>query len=210
MTSQRTRDRLVQRLRDRGISHPEVLAAIGSIPRHEFVDEALSTRAYEDTALPIGLGQTISQPYVVALMTEALLSEGKPEMVLEIGTGSGYQAAILSMLVKQVYSVERIGELARQARRLFRQLGMRNIRAKQSDGHVGWAEHAPYPAIIVTAAGAVTPEALLDQLDEGGILVAPVGRPEGQRLLKYTRRGDDFDQQDMGAVSFVPLLPGVR
>jgi len=210
MTSQRTRDRLVQRLRDRGIQNPEVLAAIGSVPRHEFVDEALSTRAYEDTALPIGLGQTISQPYVVALMTEALLSDGKPDTVLEIGTGSGYQAAILSMLVKQVFSVERIGELARQARRLFRQLGLRNIRAKQSDGHVGWTEHAPYPAIIVTAAGAVAPETLFEQLDEGGILVAPVGGPDGQRLLKYTRRGDDLEHQDMGGVSFVPLLPGLR
>ncbi len=209
MTSQRTRDRLVQRLRARGIANEDVLAAIGSVPRHEFVDEALSTRAYEDTALPIGLGQTISQPYVVALMTQALLLNGKPDKVLEIGTGSGYQAAVLSMLVDQVYSVERIDELSRQARRLFRQLGMRNIRAKLSDGRVGWAEHAPYPAIIVTAAGAVKPEALLEQLDEGGVLVAPVGGPTGQRLLKFTRVGSRYEEQDMGGVSFVPLLPGI-
>ncbi len=211
MTSQRTRDRLVSRLRERGISNEEVLTAIGAVPRHLFVDEALSTRAYEDTALPIGLGQTISQPYVVALMTQSLLAReaGKPAKVLEVGTGSGYQAAILSIVVEQVFSVERIDELSRLARRRFRELQYRNIRAKRSDGRVGWEENAPYDGIIVTAAGAVLPETLLDQLGEGGVLIAPVGGSGGQRLIEYTRSGEDMTKRDLGAVSFVPLLPGL-
>lgn len=210
MTSQRTRDRLVKRLRDHGISDERVLDAVAGVPRHLFVDEALGTRAYEDTALPIGRGQTISQPYVVALMTQALLSHGEIKSVLEVGTGSGYQAAILSLVALQVFTVERIDELSRQARRRFRKMGLRNIRAKQGDGYLGWEQNAPYDAIIVTAAAADVPDALFQQLADGGILVAPVG-PRGayQRLVQYVRRGDNFDRQDLGGVAFVPLLPGL-
>ena len=210
MTSQRTRDRLVQRLRDHGINNETVLSAIASVPRHLFIDEALATRAYEDTALPIGLGQTISQPYVVALMTQALMDTQPMTQVLEIGTGSGYQAAVLAQLVKQVFSVERIDELSRSARRRFRQLGIRNIRAKCSDGYAGWEQNAPYDGILVTAAAPAIPQALLMQLRDGGILVAPVGAIGGyQKLMMYTRNGDQFRSTDLGGVSFVPLLTGV-
>ena len=208
MTSQRVRDRLIERLRDTGIRDERVLNAIRTVPRHLFVDEALATRAYEDTALPIGHGQTISQPWVVARMTEALLQEAVPKKVLEIGTGSGYQAAILAALGLEVYTVERIGELLRQARKRFRTLGM-NIRSKHDDGRIGWPEHGPYDAIIVTAAAPALVPALVQQLRVGGVLVAPVGGSSTQSLVRLVRREDGgVDEATLAAVAFVPLLSG--
>ncbi len=209
MTSQRTRDRLIDRLRDKNIQNESVLEVMRSTPRHIFVDEAMATRAYEDTALPIGLGQTISQPYIVARMTEALLDGGPLEKVLEIGTGSGYQTALLSRLVKRVYSVERIEALQQQARLRFQELGLRNIRLKHSDGNWGWDDYAPYDGIIVTAAPAKVPKPLFDQLKVGGRLVIPVGEQEGsQNLLVVTRTEEGFDSKTLDLVSFVPLLGG--
>ena len=208
MTSQRVRDRLTERLRETGITDERVLNAIRTVPRHQFVDEALATRAYEDTALPIGHGQTISQPWVVAKMTEALL-EAAPKTVLEIGTGSGYQAAVLAALGIEVYTVERIGELLRQARKRFRALGL-HVRSKHDDGRIGWPEHAPFDAIIVTAAGPALVEALTLQLAPGGVLVAPVGGSGGQSLLRLRKDADgQIEQQDLGPVVFVPLLSGM-
>lgn len=208
MTSQRVRDRLVQRLRQAGIADERVLAAIGSVPRHLFVDEALAMRAYEDTALPIGHSQTISQPWVVARMTEALLAAGTPRTVLEVGTGSGYQAAVLAALGLEVYTVERIGDLLRLARKRLRQLGL-NVRSKHDDGRAGWPEHAPYDAIIVTAAGPELVAALVEQLAPGGSLVAPVGSAGAQELVQVTRDAQDQLQQvTLAPVMFVPLLPG--
>jgi protein-L-isoaspartate(D-aspartate) O-methyltransferase len=207
MTSQRARDRLVERLRADGIRDPRVLETIRTIPRHLFIDEALASRAYEDTALPIGRGQTISQPWVVAKMTETLL-ESAPAKVLELGTGSGYQAAVLAALVAQVHTVERIDELLRSARRRFRKLGIDNIRSKYDDGRTGWAEHAPFDAILVTAAAESLDPALFAQLAVGGVLIAPVGGAGGQQLLRYRRTEDGVTQEALGAVSFVPLLGG--
>ena len=210
MTSQRTRNRLVDRLRRHGVHDETVLNAIRTVPRHMFVEEALASRAYEDTALPIGAGQTISQPLVVAQMTQELISAGKPpRTVLEVGTGSGYQAAVLAQLIEQVFTIERIDELWRLARRKFRSLGLRNIRTRCLDGHQGWPANAPYDAIMITAAARSVPEALFAQLaEDGGVLVAPVG-PEGRQELRvYCRRGADFQQKGLGDVSFVPLLPG--
>ncbi|MDH3924342.1 MAG: protein-L-isoaspartate(D-aspartate) O-methyltransferase, partial [Xanthomonadales bacterium] len=184
MTSQGTRDRLVQRLRNHGIEDERVLKAIAQIPRHEFVDEALSSRAYEDTALPIGLGQTISQPWVVAKMTEAILDGGSPQKVLEVGTGSGYQAAILASLVGSVFTVERIEELLKLARRRFHKLGLHHVYTRYADGHLGWPSQAPFDGIIVTAAATGIPPELIEQLRVGGVLVAPVERGGMQRLLK--------------------------
>ena len=209
MTGQRARDRLLQRLREQGIADERVLAAIGTLPRHQFIDEALASRAYEDTALPIGRGQTISQPWVVARMTEALIERGLPKRVLEVGTGSGYQAAVLATLGIEVYTVERIDELLRVARRRFRQLGL-DIRSRHDDGQLGWAEHAPFDAVIVTAGGATLADALLEQLAEGGTLVAPVGGASAQRLLRLRKQGGETMQDDLGAVVFVPLLAGVQ
>ena len=212
MTSQRVRDRLVQRLREGGpgtaaIVDENVLDAVRTVPRLLFVDEALASRAYEDTALPIGHGQTISQPWVVARMTEAILAV-QPKKVLEVGTGSGYQAAILAALGLEVYTVERIGELLRQARKRFRTLGM-NVRSKHDDGRAGWAEHGPYDAIVVTAAAPALVEALIGQLRPGGILVAPVGGPSSQSLLELVRREDGgVDERVLAPVVFVPLLSG--
>ena len=209
MTSQRVRDRLVVRLREAGIQDENVLNAIRTVPRHLFVDEALATRAYEDTALPIGHSQTISQPWVVARMTEALLQDAVPKKVLEIGTGSGYQAAILAALGLEVYTVERIGDLLRQARKRLRQLGM-NVRSKHDDGRIGWPEHAPYDAIIVTAAAPALVNALIDQLAVGGYLVAPVGGASSQSLIKLTKRADGgIDEAVLAPVVFVPLLSGM-
>lgn len=208
MTSARTRDRLVRRLKDNGIQDPRVLERIRETPRHLFVDEALATRAYEDTALPIGNGQTISQPFVVAKMTEALLAGGRLEKVLEVGTGCGYQTAVLAPLVDRLYTVERIDALLVKARQRFRELGMRNVRAKHSDGTWGWPEHAPYDGILVTAAPEVLPDSLLEQLADGGRLVIPVGPPRRQDLLLVERHGDEFEKTSLGAVSFVPLLGG--
>ena len=172
MTSARTRDRLITRLREQGIANEQVLERIRAVPRHLFMDEALASRAYEDTALPIGHGQTISQPWVVAKMTEALLETG-PKKVLEIGTGSGYQGAVLAALGLEVFTVERIGDLLRTARKRFRALGL-HVRSKHDDGRIGWPEEAPFDAIIVTAAGAALVDALISQLGPGGVLVAPV------------------------------------
>jgi protein-L-isoaspartate(D-aspartate) O-methyltransferase len=207
MTSQRTRDRMVQRLRTEGIASLRVLAAMGSTPRHLFVDEALASRAYEDTALPIGYGQTISQPYIVARMTELIL-EVEPDKVLEVGTGSGYQAAVLARLVDRVYSTERIEPLATQARQRFRKLGYRNVRVQHSDGSWGWPQFQPFDAIIVTAGAQEIPQALLEQLVTGGRLVMPLGDQGGQSLVCITRTETVFERVDLGAVSFVPLLGG--
>ncbi|WP_445146860.1 protein-L-isoaspartate(D-aspartate) O-methyltransferase [Dyella sp. Tek66A03] len=210
MTSQRARDRLVAKLKEEGIRDQRVIDVIRNVPRHHFIDQALHSRAYENTALPIGHGQTISQPWVVARMTEALLEFGVPQKVLEIGTGSGYQAVVLASVVPQVFTVERIEELLRQARRRFRQLGLGNIRSRHDDGKLGWADEAPFDAIILTAAGDAIPTALLDQLSPTGVLVAPVGSPSNQMLIRM--RGDgqgDFIQEELAAVSFVPLLGGI-
>ena len=207
MTSQRTRDRLIERLREKGIRNERLLEVIRRTPRHLFVDEALSSRAYEDTALPIGFNQTISQPYIVARMTEVLLASS-PQKVLEIGTGSGYQAAVLAQLVPRVYTVERIMALVPLARQRFRDLNLRNVNLKQSDGSWGWPQQAPFDAILVTAAPAEVPQPLLDQLAEGGRLVIPVGTGPGQTLAVITRTPDGFERENLEQVSFVPLVGG--
>ncbi|HEU4669738.1 MAG TPA: protein-L-isoaspartate(D-aspartate) O-methyltransferase [Dyella sp.] len=210
MTSQRARDRLAATLKETGIRDARVIDVIRNLPRHHFIDQALHSRAYENTALPIGHGQTISQPWVVARMTEALLEFGMPQKVLEIGTGSGYQAAVLAALVPQVYTVERIEELLRQARRRFRQLGITNLRSRYDDGKLGWPDEGPFDAVILTAAGDAIPHAILDQMTPTGVLVAPVGSPSSQTLIRM--RGDgqgDFLQEELGPVSFVPLLGGI-
>jgi len=209
MTSARTRERLIQRLVEQGIRDPRVLDRIRNVPRHLFVDEALSSRAYEDTALPIGHGQTISQPYIVARMTEAVTIGGVPDKVLEIGTGCGYQTAVLAPLVGRLYSIERIEGLLDRARESLKLLGIRNVRFKHGDGNEGWPSQAPFDAILVAAATHAVPQKLLEQLGEGGRLVAPVG-PEGrQELLRLTRRGDQYLRERLGLVSFVPLLGGL-
>jgi protein-L-isoaspartate(D-aspartate) O-methyltransferase len=207
MTSQRTRDRLVERLRAKGIHNPHVLEAMRLLPRHMFVDEALASRAYEDDALPIGHKQTISQPYIVARMTEALLAEDNPQKILEVGTGSGYQAALLSCLVKQVYTVERIKPLYLQTKKLFNTLKLRNIRCKLSDGTWGWEGYAPYDAIIVTCAAAEIPTSLIDQLKFGGRLIIPVGEAESsQQLLTLKRTQEGIVKEKLEDVLFVPLV----
>lgn len=215
MTSQRARDRLAAVLQETGIRDPRVIEVIRNLPRHHFIDQALHSRAYENDALPIGHGQTISQPWVVARMTEAVLEhfEGHrnmPRKVLEIGTGSGYQAAVLAALVGEVFTVERIEALLRQARRRFRQLGLTNLRSRYDDGKLGWPDEAPFDAIILTAAGDTIPSRILDQLSPTGVLVAPVGSPSRQNLVRM--RGDgqgDFAMEELGPVSFVPLLGGI-
>jgi len=209
MTSPGTRDRLVRRLRSDRIKSEKVLQAIMQVPRHEFVDEALASRAYEDTALPIGSGQTISQPWIVARMSEALLAGGTLEKVLEVGTGSGYQAAVLSHLVKQVYTVERIKELLKLARRRFHALRLHNIHTRYADGYLGWPTQAPFDGIIVTAASQVIPEELIGQLGIGGKLVMPLERDGQQRLLSIERTEEGFEETDLGAVVFVPMLSGL-
>lgn len=209
MTSQGTRDRLVQTLRKEGIKDERVLKAITQVPRHEFIDEALSSRAYENTALPIGQSQTISQPWIVARMTEALLDGGNPEKVLEVGTGSGYQAAILAHLVPKVFTVERIDELLKLARRRFHRLRLNNIFVRYADGHLGWPSQAPFDGIIVTAAAQAVPEELLEQLAVGGLLVVPIQNNGHQRLISVRRLEDGFDETDLGGVVFVPMLSGL-
>jgi len=210
MTSQRARDRMIERLRSEGGIHDErVLNAMRLLPRHLFIDEALASRAYEDTALPIGHGQTISQPWVVARMTQALLEFGQPKRVLEIGTGSGYQAALLAMLVDAVYSVERIDELLRQARRRLRRLGFAKVHCRHDDGKSGWADAAPFDAIIVTAGAQTVDAALIEQLTPDGVLVAPVGGRSVQQLLRLRRGAEGVSEEQLAAVVFVPLLPGL-
>lgn len=209
MTSARTRERLIRRLRDEGIRDLRVLERIRETPRHLFVDEALASRAYEDTALPIGNGQTISQPYIVARMTEALLEPGSLENVLEVGTGSGYQTAVLAPLVRRVYTTERIKVLLDQARRRFQALNIRNIVTKHSDGGVGLPEYAPYDGIIVTAAPEGIPLALVEQLNPGGCMVLPVGLRDQQVLVRVIRTDDGYEREILERVSFVPLLGGV-
>ena len=210
MTSQRTRERLVNRLREKGIVDEKVLEVIRNIPRHIFVDEALATRAYEDTALPISHGQTISQPFTVARMTEALLQGRQPRNVLEIGTGSGYQTAILASLIEQVYSVERIQALQLKARARLRELKFRNIKFKHDDGNLGWHEQGPFDAIIVTAAPVQVPDELLLQLAVGGRMVIPAGNAGSQVLRVFDRDIDCFNESQLNGVQFVPLLNGVK
>lgn len=209
MTSARTRDRLVQRLREQGITNLAVLDRIRNIPRHIFVDEALGSRAYEDTALPIGFGQTISQPYIVARMTEALLENGPLHNVLEVGTGCGYQTAVLAPLVGKLYSIERIEPLLTRAKERLKEIGIRNVRFRHGDGSIGWKPHAPFDGILVAAAPLTVPETLLQQLSVGGRLIVPVG-PEGeQELIRFTRREQKIDRHSLGPVAFVPLLGGM-
>ncbi len=208
MTSARTRDRLVQRLREQGISNLAVLERVRNVPRHIFVDEALGSRAYEDTALPIGYGQTISQPYIVARMTESLLEAGAADNVLEVGTGCGYQTAVLAPLVAHLNTIERIEPLLTRARERLKELGIRNVRFRHGDGTLGWKSHAPYDGILVAAAPLTVPEALLKQLKVGGRLIVPVG-PEGeQQLVRFTRREQRIEREALGPVAFVPLLGG--
>ena len=208
MSSQRTRERLIQRLYEEGLSNAHVLEAIRRTPRHLFVDEALAHRAYEDTALPIGSNQTISQPYMVARMSELLLAAGPLDKVLEIGTGSGYQTAILAQLVERVFSVERIQSLQEKAKERLAQLNLRNVVFRWGDGWEGWNALGPYNGIIVTAAAANVPQALLDQLALGGRLVIPVGEGDVQELLLIIREEDGFSRHVLDAVRFVPLLSG--
>ena len=208
-TSQRTRTRMVRRLMERGICNEAVLQVMNNVPRHMFVDEAIASRAYEDGALPIGEGQTISQPYAVARMSEILLDAGPLHKVLEVGTGSGYQAAVLSQLAVSVYSVERIRSLLDKARLRFRSLQYRNINTRYSDGGWGWASHGPYDAIMVTAAPRVVPEPLFEQLAVGGRMIVPVGDQSGQQSLTIiTRTTTGFSTEQESDVKFVPLLCG--
>ncbi|MGB1298488.1 MAG: protein-L-isoaspartate(D-aspartate) O-methyltransferase [Psychrobium sp.] len=206
-TTSRNGQRLAQRLKQEGISDELVLAAIAATPRQLFIDQALEYKAYENTALPIGHKQTISQPYIVAKMTQLLLANGPVKNVLEIGTGSGYQCAILAQLVDHVYTVERIKDLQRQARRRLRQLDLHNVSMKHGDGWQGWASKGPYDAIVVTAAPSEIPVELLQQLVDGGQLIIPVGDVT-QKLLLITREGERFSKREVEAVKFVPLLAG--
>jgi protein-L-isoaspartate(D-aspartate) O-methyltransferase len=219
MTSARTRDRLVQRLSENGISNAAVLERIRNVPRHLFVDEALASRAYEDTALPIGQGQTISQPWVVALMTQALLpasgngngngNDPPLRKVLEVGTGCGYQTAVLSPFARQIFTIERLADIQRAARTRLNELGFGNIRYRHGDGFKGWPGQAPFDAILVAAAPAEVPAALLEQLAPGGRLVIPVGPAGQQELLRVTRTPDGLQRELLSQVSFVPLVEGM-
>lgn len=208
MTSQRTRERLLGRLMDQGIASMEVLDVMRSTPRHIFLDEALSHRAYEDVALPIGFNQTISQPYVVARMTAAITSAGPLDKVLEIGTGCGYQTAVIAQLANFVYSVERIKPLLDRARKNLKLLGLRNVEFKHGDGSGGWAQKGPFDAIITTAAPQQIPQELLAQLADGGRLVIPVGVENRQELRLIVRQGEEFTTEILDQVRFVPLLVG--
>lgn len=207
MTSQRTRERLIQRLVEQGIADTAVLDVIRTTPRHLFLDEAMAHRAYEDVALPIGYQQTLSQPYIVARMTELLLAAGPRRRVLEIGTGSGYQTAVLAQLVEEVYSVERIKSLQQKARQRLRQLKLRNVQMSHSDGGLGWEERGPFDGILATAAPERIPEELLRQLAPFGRLVIPVGG-DTQQLQVVTRNNEGFETEIVEAVNFVPLRPG--
>jgi protein-L-isoaspartate(D-aspartate) O-methyltransferase len=210
MTSQRTRDRLISRLQQQGINDERVLEVMRHVPRHIFVDEALAHRAYEDTALPIGYGQTISQPYIVAQMTQLLLQDGMPYSVLEIGTGCGYQTAILASIFPQVYSVERIEALYQQARQRLAELEFYNVQLRHTDGTAGWPNLSyHFDRIIMTAACTEIPEALVAQLKPGGVMVLPFDDGHDQTLLKITRNSDGLVSESMEKVAFVPLLPGL-
>lgn len=211
MTSARTRERLVQRLAANGIRSEAVLERIRAVPRHLFIDEALASRAYEDSALPIGKGQTISQPYIVALMTQALIENGetrRPEKALEVGTGCGYQTAVLATLVGQVFTIERIASLQRQAKQRLAGLGFGNIRFRHGDGFEGWPGQAPFDAILVAAAPAEVPQDLIEQLAPGGRLVIPVGPAGSQELLRITRTETGIEREHLCWVTFVPLVEG--
>lgn len=209
MTSQRTRERLITRLLDAGIGNELVLEVIRRLPRHLFVDEALASRAYEDSALPIGHGQTISQPYTVARMTEALLADGRRDTVLEIGTGSGFQTAVLASLVRRVYSIERVAELAHAAEARLRELKLRNVRLRYGDGSAGWPEYAPFDAILVTAAPEGIPRQLVNQLVPGGRMVLPIGQGQRQALVQVDRTESGYSHRLLEPATFVPLLSGV-
>lgn len=209
MTSRRTRERLVARLKEQGIRHPDVLRIMLETPRHLFVEEALASRAYEDTALPIGFNQTISQPYIVARMTELLFEAGPLDKVLEVGTGSGYQTAILAQLAKRVHSVERIYPLQQRARRCLQALHLRNVRLKHSDGGWGWEEYAPYDGILATAAPGEIPETLLSQMARRSVMVIPVGKEGTQVLMRVTRSEVGFEVEEIEPVNFVPFVPGI-
>lgn len=210
MTSQRTRDRLVNRLMERGIRNPDVLEVIANTPRHIFVDEALSHRAYEDTALPIGFGQTISQPYIVARMTEILLEQGPLDSVLEIGTGCGYQAVVLAQLVNRVYSVERIAPLQQKAKDRMKLLRANNVKLKHADGNWGWPDEGPFDAILSAAAPDHVPVQLAEQLNVGGQLIIPIGDERKQELILVTRTEDGFSKKIIEDVMFVPMLSGTQ
>ena len=209
MTSQRTRERLIQRLMDQGITRFEVLEAIRSVPRHLFVDEALAHRSYEDTALPIGYGQTLSQPYVVAKMSELALAHGRPKKVLELGSGSGYQTAILASLVDEICAIERIKPLLDRARRQLRELRVRNVRLRHGDGLEGWSSEAPFDLILGAAAPEHIPSGLLEQLAPGGRLIMPVGGRR-QQLMMVTASPEGYVEEVIEEVNFVPMLRGVR
>ncbi|MFT6248339.1 MAG: protein-L-isoaspartate(D-aspartate) O-methyltransferase [Cognaticolwellia sp.] len=205
--SSRSGELLAQKLLVEGIKNQQVLRAIASSPRHIFVPEILAHKAYDNTALPIGQGQTISQPYIVAKMSELLLADGVPDSILEIGTGSGYQTSILAQLTSKVFTVERIKSLQWQAKRRLRTMDLHNVSMKHGDGWQGWQSKAPFQAIIVTAAPTEVPPALLEQLADGGRLIIPVGE-QSQVLKLITRHGDEFKEQQIEAVRFVPLVPG--
>ncbi|MBK6598922.1 MAG: protein-L-isoaspartate(D-aspartate) O-methyltransferase [Proteobacteria bacterium] len=209
MTSLRTRDRLIQRLREQGIKNPAVLERIRNLPRHIFMDEALASRAYEDTALPIGFGQTISQPYIVARMTEALIDGPPLRHVLEVGTGCGYQTAVLAPFVDLLATIERIAPLMQRARSRLRELQISNVRFRYGDGTEGWPSYAPYDGILVAAAPQLVPSALLDQLAVGGRLILPVGSDGSQQLVRFVRHEAGVERQNLGPVAFVPLLGGI-
>jgi protein-L-isoaspartate(D-aspartate) O-methyltransferase len=209
MTSQRTRMRMVERLREQGIRDEVVLSVLGEVPRHLFVDEALASRAYEDISLPLGFGQTISSPYTVARMTELARSGGAIERVLEIGTGCGYQAAVLSRIAKEVYSIERLAPLLAKARKHFRELKVSNVRLRHADGNAGMPEVAPFDAIVMSAAATHVPRGLLDQLMVGGRMILPMSKGGEQRLYMIERSAHGFAEKKMDVVKFVPLLPGV-
>ncbi len=210
MTSQRTRERMVERLREQGITDARVLSAMAGVPRHLFVEEALASRAYEDSALPIGFGQTISQPYVVARMIEILIKDRQPGKVLEVGTGCGYQAAVLAQLAAEVYSVERIRELLDRARANLRDLRLKNLRLAHGDGAAGLEKAAPFDSIILAAAAPEMPQALLRQLARGGRMILPLreGRADAQRLVLVERSRLGYTEAALDPVRFVPLRAG--
>ena len=210
MTSQRSRNRLVSKLRDMGIRNEEVLNIVAETPRHIFIEEALAPKAYENSALPIGFGQTISQPYIVALMTEVLIESGQMKKVLEIGFGSGYQTAILSRVSDQVFGVERLSLLVEKAREKIWELKINNIHLRHGDGMLGWERHSPFDAILVAAAPSFVPKELLNQLGEGGRLIIPIGINENQKLMLYTKTKKEIFEREIQAVKFVPLLPGIN